>query len=179
MFSCYGSYAEVAGELWKAKLRQGNDFSGHHDAFTDFDCMKRAMGEFIHYYDLYLRFGFYWCLVTLYRSVLAVEHDQTMNEYGRAVMRRFKFLLKHSHCKHYGEVHFPDQVEYILQRKTVMATSLHPRLGRDSLFSLLDPHLTKMIVDFAINDDPFLGSVENYMSLNNRFAALYAADWDD
>ena len=36
-----------------------------------------------------------------------------------------------------------------------------------------------MIVDFALNDDPFLDQTENDTSLNNRFAALYTADWDD
>jgi hypothetical protein len=166
-------------EPWKEKLRREIGFSGRHRTFTDLDCMQCAMDKFIHYYHFYLGFGLYWYLVPLYRSVLAVEHDQRINEYGRAVMKRFKFLLKHSHCKHYGDVHFPDQAEYILQRKAVLAMSLHPRLGRDSPFSLLDPHLTKMIVDFALNDDPFLGREENYKSLNNRFAALYAADWDD
>ena len=86
--------------------------------------------------------------VTLYQSVLAVEHDQRTNKYrdGRAVMKRYKFLLKHSHCKHYCSVHFTDQTEYILQRKTVLAMSLHLRLWTHSLFSRFDPHLIRMIV---------------------------------
>jgi hypothetical protein len=57
--------------------------------------------------------------------------------------------------------------------------SLHPRLGMHSLFSRLDPQLTKRIVDFTLHDDPFLDPTGNFTSLNNRFAALYAADWDD
>ena len=43
----------------------------------------------------------------------------------------------------------------------------------------LDQHLTRMIVDFALHDDPFLDPMGNFFSLNNCFAALYAADWDD
>jgi hypothetical protein len=101
-----------------------------------------------------------------------------MNDYGRAVLKRFKFLLKHSHCKHYRDVLFPDQVEYILQRKTVLAMSLHSRLGKDSPFYLLDQYVTTTIINLSLNDDPFLAPPENYSSLPHRFAKLYAADWD-
>ena len=57
-----------------------------------------------------------------------------VNEFGHTVLKRFKFLLKHSHFKHYCEMRFPDQAEYILQRKTVLAMSLHPSVGRHSFF---------------------------------------------
>ena len=94
--------------------------------------------------------------MTLYQSVLAVEHDQRVNDYGRAVLKRFKFLLKHSHCKHYGDVLFPDQVDYMLQRKTVLAMSLHSRLGKHSPFYLLDQYVTTRIINLSLNDDPYL-----------------------
>ncbi len=104
-----------------------------------------------------------------------------MNDYGRAVLKRFKFLLKHSHCKHYGDVLFPDQVEYMFQQKTVLAISLHSRLGKDSPFCLLDQpeYLTTTIINLSLNDDPFLVPPEFYSSLPHSFAKLYAADWDD
>jgi hypothetical protein len=31
-------------------------------------------------------------------------------------LKRLKFLLKHTHCKHYCDVLFPDQIECILPR---------------------------------------------------------------
>ncbi len=129
-------------EFWKQKLCRIHGFFGSAYAFTDDDCMRRAMCVFISVYNYWmsgLNFGVYWHLVTLYQSVLVVEHDQRMNEYGRAVMKRYKFLLKHSHCNHYGTVHFPDQTEYILQRKSVLAMSLHPRPGTHSLYFSLGP----------------------------------------
>jgi hypothetical protein len=163
--------------FWEDNLRQRYGFVGPRKAFTDKDCMFRAMGLFINFFES-LQYG-YGFLVTLYQSVLAVEHDQRMNDYGRAVLKRFKFLLKHSHCKHYGNVFFPDQVEYMLQRKTVLAMSLHSRLGKDSPFYLLDQYLTTTIINLSLNNDPFLAPTENYSSLPHRFAKLYAADWDD
>ena len=163
--------------FWEDNLRQRYGFFGPRKAFTDQDCMLRAMGLFLNFFDT-LQYG-YGLLVTLYQSVLAVEHDQRMNDYGRAVLKRFKFLLKHSHCKHYGDVLFPDQVDYMLQRKTVLAMSLHSRLGKHSPFYLLDQYVTTRIINLSLNDDPYLAPPENYSSLPHRFAALYAADWDD
>ena len=165
--------------FWEDDLRQRIGFVGRTNAFTDEDCMFRAMRLFINFFAKHFQYGGYCFLVTLYQSVLAVEHDQRMNEYGRAVLKRFKFLLKHSHCKHYGDVLFPDQAEYMLQRKTALTMSLHPRLGERSPFSQLDPYLTKTIITFSLNDDPFLGPTENYSSLKHRFAVLYAVDWGD
>jgi hypothetical protein len=108
--------------------------------------------------------------VTLYKSVLAAESDQRINEYGHAVLKRLKFLLKHTHCKHYCDVLFPDQIEDILPRKAALAMGMHPRLGELSLFSRLDDALTRMIFSFSLDND------FNFTSLHHRFAALYAAD---
>ena len=81
--------------FWEDNLRQRYGFIGPRNAFTDKDCMLRAMGLFLNFFDT-LQYG-YGFLVTLNQSVLAVEHDQRVNDYGRAVLKRFKFLLKHSH----------------------------------------------------------------------------------
>ena len=83
---------------------------------------------------------------------------------------RLKFLLKHTHCKHYCDVLFPDQIECILPRKAALAMGLHPRLGELSLFSRLDDALTGMIFSFSLDND------FNFRTLHHRFAALYAAD---
>ncbi len=120
------------------------------------------------YYAFYIYYN--WYLVTLYKSVLAAEGDQRINEYGRAVLKRLKFHLKLTHCKHYCDVLFPDQIEYILQRKAALAMGLHPRLGKHSLFSRLDDALTGRIFSFSLDND------NNFTSLHNRFAALFAAD---
>ncbi len=74
---------------------------------------------------------------------------------------------------------FPDQVDYMLQRKTVLAMSLHFRPGKHSPFYLLDQYVTAKIINLSLKDDPYLAPPENYSSLPHRFAALYAADWDD
>jgi hypothetical protein len=133
-------------------------------------CMKRAMEIFIFFFCNFLSFENNWNLVTLYKSVLAAEGDQSINEYGRAVLKRLKFLLKHTHGKHYCGVLFPDQLEEILQRKAALAMGMHPRLGKLSHFSRLDDALTGMIFSFSLDN------VNNFASLHNRFAALYAAD---
>ena len=150
-----------SSRFWEDNLRQRIGFVGPTEAFTEEDCMRRTMGLFINLFNTHLKYGAYGFLVTLYQSVLAIEHDQTMNDYGRAVLKRFKFLLKHSHCKHYCDVLFPDQVEYMLQRKTVLAMSLHSRLGERSPFTLLGQDLTTTIIDAFLNDDPFLVPTEN------------------
>jgi hypothetical protein len=67
----------------------------------------------------------------------------------------------------------------MLQRKTVLAMSMQSRLGKHSPFYLLDQYVTTPIIDLSLNDDPYLAPPENYSSLPHRFAALYAADWDD
>ena len=95
-----------SSRFWEDNLRQRIGFVGPTEAFTEEDCMRRAMGLFINLFNTHLKYGAYGFLVTLYQSVLAIEHDQTMNDYGRAVLKRFKFLLKHSHCKHYCDVLF-------------------------------------------------------------------------
>ena len=163
-------------QFWEDNLRQRPGFVGDRDAFTDEECMHRAMALFIGFFNSYLKYGAYGFLLTLYQSVRAVEGDQNMNDYGRAVLKRFKFLLKHSHCKHYCDVLFPDQVEYMLQRKTALAMSMHSRLGEHSPFHLLDEYLTTTSINLSLNDDPFLVPPANYTSLPHRFAALYAAD---
>jgi hypothetical protein len=132
--------------------------------------MKRAMCLFIGFFCNFLTFEINWYLVTLYKSVLAAEGNQRINEYGRAVLKRLKFLLKHTHCKHNCDVLFPDQIEYILQRMAALAMGMHPRLGEHSLFSRLDDALTGMIFSFSLDND------YNLTSLHNRFAALFAAD---
>jgi hypothetical protein len=98
------------------------------------------------------------------------------NEYGHAILRKMKFLLRHAHCKHYCEVFFPNQIEYILQRKNAMAMGQHSRLGQDSLVHCLDPALIKMSVCWSLDGDQFLANAVNYMSLNNQFEALYAKE---
>ncbi len=76
------------------------------------------MSIFCYLLSVYLKDGFYCNLVTMYHTVLEVEHEVEINEYGLAVLRKAKFLLRHAHCKHYCEIFFPDQKEYILQLKT-------------------------------------------------------------
>ena len=71
--------------FWEDDLRQRIGFVGRTNAFTDEDCMFRAMRLFINFFAKHFQYGGYCFLVTLYQSVLAVEHDQRMNEYGRAV----------------------------------------------------------------------------------------------
>ena len=164
---------------WKNNLCQRIGFTGPSDAVTEQECMDRAMCIFLGFFNESLKYGSYWHVVTLYQSVLAVEHDQGMNEYGRAVLKRLKFLIKHAHCKHYYNVLYPDQTEYILQRNTALAMGLHSRLGRHSLLSLTDPAIAGMISTISLENDLFLSAENNYTSLHNRFAALYAADWDE
>jgi hypothetical protein len=36
-----------------------------------------------------------------------------------------------------------------------------------------------MISTISLENDLFLSAENNYTSLHNRFAALYAADWDE
>ncbi len=77
---------------------------------------------FLLFHSVYLKDGFYCNLVTLYHTVMDIEHEVEINEYGRANLRKMKFLLRHAHCKHYHEICFLDQIEYIiLQRKHAMA----------------------------------------------------------
>ena len=92
---------------WKNNLCQRIGFTGPSDAVTEQECMDRAMCIFLGFFNESLKYGSYWHVVTLYQSVLAVEHDQGMNEYGRAVLKRLKFLIKHAHCKHYCNVLYP------------------------------------------------------------------------
>jgi hypothetical protein len=143
--------------------------------------MNHAMHLFIGFFCKFLSFEINWYLVTLYKSVLAAEGelaaedwsaegDQRGNEYGRAVLKRLKFLLKHTHGKHYCDVLFPDQIEDIQQRKAALAMGMHPRLGEESLFYRLDDALTGMIFSFSLD------KLYNFTTLHSRFAALYAAD---
>jgi hypothetical protein len=160
---------------FEKNLREHIGFTGPSDPITEHESMNRAMCLFIGFYNHYLNSYFLtceinWYLVTLYQSVLAAEGDQRINEYGRAVLKRLKFLLKHTHCKHYCDVLFPDQIECILPRKAALAMGLHPRLGELSLFSQLDDALTGMIFSFSLDND------FNFRTLHHRFAALYAAD---
>ena len=64
--------------FWEDNLRQRYGFIGPGKAFADKDCMLRAMGLFLNFFDT-LQYGNGF-LVTLYQSVLAVEHDQRMND---------------------------------------------------------------------------------------------------
>jgi hypothetical protein len=167
-------------EIWKDEMRRRAGFTGHLTTVpTEREYMDRAMAIFCNFFNIYLKDGFYCNLITLYYSVVEGEHDQEINEYGRAVLKRLKFLLKHAHCKHYCHVFFPDQTEYILQRKTALAMGLHSRLGAQSFMRFLDPTLTEMVAVFSLNGDPFLDNKANYTSLHNRFAALHAADWGE
>ena len=147
--------------FWKEKLRRIHGFVGPAYAFTDDDCMRRPMGVFISVDNCWLsglNFGVYLRLVTLYQSVLAVEHDQE-NERIRA------------RC--YETIQIPAQVFTLPRPNRVhsaakncvgngSAMTLHHRLGTQSLFSLLDSHLTRMMLDFTLHDDPFLDPTGNY-----------------
>jgi hypothetical protein len=85
-----------------------------------------------------------------------------INGYGRANLRKMNVLLRHSHCKHYCEICFSDQIEYIIsQRKHAMAMGLHSRRGQDNLVLCLDPALIK------VDGDLFLANAVNYMSLDS------------
>ena len=92
--------------------------------------MSRAMSIFWYFLRVYLKDGFDCNLVTLYLTVMEVKQEVEINEYERAVLRKMKYLLGHGHGKHYCEIFFPDQIEYILQRKTAMAMS-----GYESVFA--------------------------------------------
>jgi hypothetical protein len=63
----------------------------------------------------------------------------------RAIVRKMKFLLKHALCKHYCEIFFPDQIEYIFAAKKCDGDGLHSRLGQDSVVLCLDPALIKIV----------------------------------
>jgi hypothetical protein len=76
--------------FWEDNLRQRYGFVGPRKAFTDEDCMHRAMGLFINLFDT-LQYG-YGFLVTLYQSVLAVEHDQRMKFNERLRTRCFETI---------------------------------------------------------------------------------------
>jgi hypothetical protein len=157
-------------KLLRYHLRKQIGFSVPSEPTYEHRCMNRAMEIFIFFYCNYLSFENNWILLTLYKSVLAAEGDQRINEYGRDVMKRYKFLLKHTHGKHFNGVIFPDQLEDIPQRKAALAMGMHPRLGELSHFFRLDDALTGMIFSFS-HDNMY-----NFATLHNRFAALYAAD---
>jgi hypothetical protein len=175
--------AACSSERWKQELRGRIGFPGHQQDVSEKESMSRAMSIFCYILSVYLDgFSSYCNLATLYLTVMEVEHEVEINEYWRAVLRKIKFLLRHAHCKHYCDIFFPDQIEYILQRKTARAMSLcsRLRLGRDSLVHCLDSALIKNTVCWSLDGDTFLANSVNYTSLDivdNQFEALYAADW--
>ncbi len=105
-------FLNAEGCNFDKNLREHIGFTGPSGPITEHESINRAMCLFIGFFCKFLTFEINWYLVTLYKSVLAAESDQRINEYRHAVLKRLKFLLKHTHFKHYCDVLFLDQIEY-------------------------------------------------------------------
>ena len=61
-----------SSRFWEDNLRQRIGFVGPTEAFTEEDCMRRAMGLFMNLFSTHLKYGAYGFLLTLYHRFAAL-----------------------------------------------------------------------------------------------------------